>query len=283
MELDSSIIDPIVRSALREDIGAGDLTTRAVIDRDGPARARIVAGTDALVAGLDLVERTFRHLDPDLYLERLAADGDAVRPGTEIARLRGKAGALLSGERTALNFLQFLSGIATRVAAYVRAGAGRGAVLLDTRKTTPGLRLLEKYAVRVGGAANHRLGLYDGILIKENHKVLAGGIGEAVRRARQRRPGSMPIEVEVESLQEFDEAVQAGADIVLLDNLTPDLVRQAVQRKPETVLLEASGGITPDNVADYADTGVDRISAGGLVHSATWVDFSMEIEGWEAV
>jgi nicotinate-nucleotide pyrophosphorylase (carboxylating) len=281
MNLDSICIDSIVGTALREDLGDGDLTTRAVLDRLGVARARIVAGETAVVAGLDLVEATFRHLDPDVRIDREIGEGERTTADTVVARVSGAAHALLQGERTALNFLQYLSGIATRTAAYLDSGDRGATVLLDTRKTTPGLRRLEKYAVRIGGADNHRMGLFDGILIKENHKILAGGVEAAVRRARQRRSGTMPIEVEVDTLQEFDAAVRAGADIILLDNMSPEQVGEAISRKPEAVLLEASGGITPENLAAYAATGVDRISAGGLIHSATWIDYSMEVEGWE--
>lgn len=282
MDLDSALIDPIIDSALREDKGDGDRTTESVLGRDGRARARIVARQTAVIAGLDLVERTFRRLDPECGSVREVEEGSRVGPGRTVIRLAAEAAALLTGERTALNFLQHLSGIATRTAEYVDACGGRPVLLLDTRKTTPGLRHLEKYAVRVGGARNHRLGLFDGILIKENHQVLAGGVGAAVRRARESKRGAMPIHVEVRTLAEYDEAVRAGADLILLDNLPPEAVREAVRRRPAGLPLEASGGITPENVGAYAETGVNRISAGGLTHSATWADFSMEVDGWEA-
>ncbi len=281
MGLDPSTLDPIVISALREDIGEGDLTTKAVLDRQGVARARIVSRQEAVLAGLDLVDRTFMQLDPGFHVMRVAKEGTRVKPGDTVARLLGQAHALLTGERTALNFLQHLSGIATRVDRYLRAKGKNRAILLDTRKTTPGLRLLEKYAVRVGGADNHRMGLFDGILIKENHIVLAGGITKAVQRARRQAPASVPIEIEVSSLEEMEEAIRAGADLILADNLPSEQIGEAVRMGPAGIRVEASGGITPDNIRRFAETGVDRISAGGMIHAATWIDFSLEVEGWE--
>ena len=281
MGLDPSTLDPIVKSALREDIGGGDLTTKTVLDRRGVARARIVSRQEAVLAGLDLVDRTFFQLDPGFHVTRVAKEGTRVKPGDTVAHLLGHAHALLSGERTALNFLQHLSGIATRVERYLRAKGKNRAVLLDTRKTTPGLRLLEKYAVRVGGADNHRMGLFDGILIKENHLVLAGGITKAVRRARRQAPASVPVEIEVSSLEEMEEAIRAGAELILVDNLPSEQIGEAVRMGPAGIRVEASGGITPENIRRFAETGVDRISAGGMIHAATWIDFSLEVEGWE--
>ena len=280
MKLSPDTIDRLVESALREDIGPGDVTTDAVLDRSGPVEAHIIARQAGMVAGLPLAERTFLRLDPGGTTVFLKNDGDRISPGDRVMRICFEARAVLAGERTALNFLQHLSGIATRVDEYRKAMGKPGTVLLDTRKTTPGLRILEKYAVRIGGAGNHRLGLFDGVLIKENHQILAGGPVAAVRMARSRLRKDLPIELEVHSMEDFEAAAGSGADILLLDNLPPEEIRRAVDRKPEGIQLEASGGIDPGNIGSYASTGVDRISAGGLIHSATWLDFSLKVKGW---
>lgn len=281
MELTPEIVDPYVNSALREDIGSGDMTTEAVLERRGKVTARIVARQPGVVAGFLLVDRTFALLDSGSSTVSVKADGERVSPGETVIRVTAEARAVLAGERTALNFLQHLSGIATRVDAYMRAMGDKAPILLDTRKTTPGLRILEKYAVRIGGAQNHRMGLFDGVLIKENHQILAGGPEKAVRNARSRLKQKLPIEIEVHSLDDFDAAAGSGADILLLDNMSPEQIRLAVQRKPAKIQLEASGGIDTGNISGYASTGVERISAGGLIHAATWLDFSLMVDGWK--
>ena len=240
------------------------------------ARALITQKAPGVVFGLDAAEATFRALDPGVELERRVQEG-VWRDGGEVLRIEGRARALLSGERTALNFLQRLSGVATLSARYVEAIAGTGARILDTRKTTPGLRALEKAAVAAGGATNHRAGLYDAILIKENHAAMAGGVGEAVRRAREARP-DLPLEVECRTLAEVDEALAAGAPWILLDNMTPPQLREAVARVGGRAKLEASGGVTLETLRDVAATGVDFVSVGALTHSAPALDLSLLLE-----
>jgi nicotinate-nucleotide pyrophosphorylase (carboxylating) len=272
-------LDAIVRRALDEDVGSGDVTTRATVPPGARARARINQKQPGVVFGLAAAEATFRALDADIGFTPLAAEGE-WRKGGPVAGVEGAAAALLTGERTALNFLQRLSGVATLTARYVAAVAGTRARVLDTRKTTPGLRALEKAAVAAGGGTNHRMGLYDAILIKENHAALAGGVGEAVRRARQAQP-DLPVEVECRNLDEVREGAEAGADRLLLDNMTPSELQQAVEATrgseggPE---LEASGGITLESVGQVAATGVDFISVGALTHSAPALDLSMTID-----
>ncbi|HZD58998.1 MAG TPA: carboxylating nicotinate-nucleotide diphosphorylase, partial [Anaerolineae bacterium] len=223
-------------------------------------------------------ERTFTYLNPSIKFVSLVLDGNSVRAGVRIAELSGDAHAILGGERTALNFLQHLSGIATQVARYVREIEGFGVDLLDTRKTTPGLRYLEKYAIKIGGAVNHRWGLYDQVLIKDNHIRIAGGIGEAVRRARSTYPG-LAVEVEAETIDEVREALNAGIDIILLDNMDIELLRESVSIIGDNAVKEASGGITLANIASVAATGVDRISVGALTQAAKPLDISLEIIG----
>jgi nicotinate-nucleotide pyrophosphorylase (carboxylating) len=270
------VIREAVARALAEDVGAGDVTTAATVAEGASARALITQKAPGVVFGLDVAEATFRTLDPDVRTERLAPEGE-WREGGPVLRLEGSARALLSAERTALNFLQRLSGVATLSARYVREVAGTGARILDTRKTTPGLRALEKAAVAAGGATNHRAGLYDAILIKENHAALAGGVGEAVRLARAAAP-DLPLEVEARNLTEVDEALAAGAPLILLDNMTIADLREAVLRVDGRAELEASGGITLDTLKEAAGTGVDFISVGALTHSAGALDFSLILE-----
>jgi nicotinate-nucleotide pyrophosphorylase (carboxylating) len=271
----------IVARALAEDLGAGDITAEAVIDEAAEARAEIVQKEPGILFGLEAAAETFRQTGAG-PLDASATEGTwrDQAPAT-VATLAGPARSLLAGERTALNFLCHLSGVATLTARFVEAVDGSTATILDTRKTTPGLRALEKAAVAAGGGTNHRMGLDDAILIKDNHAALAGGVGEAVRRAREARPG-MEVEVECGDLTEVREAIAAGAERLLLDNMGPDMLREAVAAReaaadgaPE---LEASGGVTVENVAEIASTGVDFISVGALTHSAPALDLSMTIE-----
>jgi nicotinate-nucleotide pyrophosphorylase (carboxylating) len=267
----------IVARALAEDIGSGDVTTRATVPAAARAEAVIRQKAPGVIYGLDVAEQVFRSLDPAVTCVR-AVDEGVWRETGEVLRVEGLARALLSGERTALNFLQRLSGVATMAADAVRAVEGTRARILDTRKTTPGLRALEKAAVAAGGATNHRAGLYDAILIKENHAALAGGVGPAVRRAREQAP-ELPLEVECRDLAEVDEVLAAGAGVdgfrILLDNMSPDELRHAVERVAGRAELEASGGVTLQTLREVAGTGVDFVSVGALTHSAPALDLSL--------
>jgi nicotinate-nucleotide pyrophosphorylase (carboxylating) len=277
MVVSAGQLERIVRDALAEDIGSGDVTSEAVMDEERTAAAAILVKRPGVVCGLDAAETVFRVLDPDVGFERLLADGDRVDDvPAEAARVEGSARALLTAERTALNLLGRLSGIATLTSRYVDAVSGTGAEILDTRKTTPGLRGLEKHAVRCGGGRNHRLGLDDGILIKDNHLRLAGGVRVAVDRIRATGT-ELPVEVEAETLDDVREALAAGADIVLLDNMTPDELRAAVDLNRGRAKLEASGGVSLETVRAIAETGVDFVSVGALTHSAPSLDISMEV------
>jgi nicotinate-nucleotide pyrophosphorylase (carboxylating) len=267
-----------VRRALKEDLGAGDLTTRLTVPEGARARGELIAKQELVAAGLPVAAEVFQVLDPAARWEAMVEDCTEVRAGAGLARITGSAAALLAGERVALNFVQHLSGIATQTRRLKAKLAGLKAELLDTRKTLPGLRALEKYAVRVGGARNHRLRLDDGILIKNNHLRLAGGIRPAVESARKNRPAGTEIEVEVTSLAELDEAIAAGADRVLLDNMTPAEVRGCVARAAGRASLEVSGGIDATNIREYAEAGVDYISVGALTHSAPAADVHFLIE-----
>jgi nicotinate-nucleotide pyrophosphorylase (carboxylating) len=274
--MDAQIVKDAVARALVEDVGAGDLTTSITVPADARARARITQKAPGVVFGLDLVEETFRQLDAGIRCHRRAQEGE-WRDGGPAMDVEGPAGPILTGERTALNFLQRLSGVATMSAQAARAVAGTGATVLDTRKTTPGLRALEKAAVAAGGATNHRAGLYDAILIKENHSALAGGVGEAVRRALEADRG-VPLEVECQTLEEVDQALEAGAPWILLDNMTPPQLRVAVDHVAGRAKLEASGGVTLENLQEIAQTGVQFISVGAITHSAPALDFSLILE-----
>jgi len=269
-------ISELVARALAEDIGSGDVTTTATVSPDARARALITQKAPGVVFGLDVAEQVFRSVDPEVVLERLGPEG-TWREGGPVLRAEGAARGLLTAERTALNFLQRLSGVATLTARYVEAIAGTGARILDTRKTTPGLRRLEKAAVAAGGGTNHRAGLYDAILIKENHAELAGGVGEAVRRARAHAPG-LPLEVECRTSAEVDEALAAGAPRILLDNMSPPELRAAVAQVGGRAELEASGGVTLQTLREIAATGVDFVSVGALTHSAPALDLSLILE-----
>lgn len=282
--LDPETIFNAVNAALDEDIGRGDLTSRSVVRFGQKGRGAFMAKQDLTLAGLEVADAAFTAFDPYIQIESAAADGEEIGEGKVFARVTGDAQVLLAAERVALNFLQRLSGIATLTRKYVAAVAGTQTKIVDTRKTTPGLRLLEKYAVTAGGGHNHRLGLDDGVLIKDNHLALGGGVGETVRRAREVVGHLHKIEVEVATLEQVKEALAAKADILLLDNMTPELVRQAVEivhaHEPteRRTLTEASGGITLTNVREYAEAGVDMISIGALTHSASAVDISFKIK-----
>jgi len=274
--LDPGHYREIVRRALAEDLGWGDVTTEATVGREQKGRGVIVAKCTCVLAGMEIAAEAFRQLDPGVALTVHRQDGTLLTSGDEVAEIVGTATALLTAERTALNFMQRLSGIATLTRTFVEAAAGR-ITILDTRKTTPLLRALEKYAVRAGGGVNHRGGLDDGILIKDNHIRLAGGVQAAVTRMRKANR-EMPTEVEAQSLEQVDEALDAGADIVLLDNLTtPDII-EAVRRCRGRAKTEISGGVTLERLPELAATGADYVSVGALTHSARASDLSFEIE-----
>ena len=271
----------VIDAALAEDVGGGDVTTDAIVPAGLRATADLIVKAPGVVCGLDAALAVFRRLDPSAELRVLVPEGRAVdAPPAVVATLTATARAMLTGERTALNLLQRASGIATATRRYVDAVAGTGCAILDTRKTAPGLRDLDKAAVACGGGTNHRRGLFDAILIKDNHVALAGGVGPAVAAARAAAP-ALPVEVEVESLEQLDEALEAGADTVLLDNMSPDLLRRAVARTDGRARLEASGGITLDSVRAVAESGVDAISVGALTHSVTALDISLEVRQWQ--
>jgi nicotinate-nucleotide pyrophosphorylase (carboxylating) len=273
-------VQRILDLALEEDVGRGDVTTASVIEETQEAEGDIIANERAVVCGLGLVEAVFTRFDWRTRVRMKVADGDPVQPGTVVASLRGPAAALLAGERTALNFLQHLSGIATVTQAYVAAAEGAKVRVTDTRKTTPGLRALEKYAVRIGGGANHRSDLASGILIKDNHVALVGSVREAVRRAKAAAPHTLRVVVEVDDLSQLDEALEAGAEGILLDNFQLRDMAEAVQRirdrRPQTV-IEASGGVTLDRIREIGKTGVDVISTGSITHSARAINYSFDV------
>ena len=271
--MDAQQLHELVARALAEDLGDGDVTTQATVPPGARAVAVITQKEPGAVFGLDAAEEAFRILDPDARFERAAAEG-VWRDGGKVLTVEGRARALLSAERTALNLLARLSGVATMAARAARAVQRTGAVVLDTRKTTPGLRVLEKAAVAAGGATNHRAGLYDAILIKENHAALAGGVGAAVRAARERAPG-LRLQVECRTMDEIDEALEAGAEWLLLDNMDPGQLREAVARVAGRARLEASGGVTLATLEATARTGVDFVSMGALTHSAPALDLSL--------
>jgi nicotinate-nucleotide pyrophosphorylase (carboxylating) len=279
--LDEGALFSQIGAFLNEDIGRGDITTQATVMRSQSAKGRFIAKESMIVAGLEAAEAVFSTLDSQQQLEAFVSDGDEVEAGKVIARTAGFADVLLAGERLALNLMQRLSGIATLTRRFVEAVEGTSAQIVDTRKTTPGLRMLEKYAVATGGARNHRFGLDDGVLIKDNHIALAGGVATAVERARKAVGHLHKVEVEVSRERDLRDAVEAGADILLLDNQTPEETRRLVEiarsLKPG-VLLESSGGITLENVRAYAEAGVDLISVGALTHSARALDISFKIQ-----
>ncbi len=281
MDLSPESIREVVESALREDIGRGDLTTLAVIPAGAQATARIVMREAGVVAGLPVLAAVFTTVDPALAVTPLVAEGAAVPAGTVAAEIYGSARGILTGERVALNLIQRLSGIASLTARYVAAVGDLPARVLDTRKTTPGLRVLEKYAVRVGGGVNHRFGLYDAVMLKDNHLALLAGqgvaIGEAVRRARAAVGPLVRVEVEADTVEQARQAAEAGADLILLDNMPPAMLREAVAAVGGRARLEASGGITLETIRAVAETGVDYISVGALTHSARALDVSLDV------
>jgi nicotinate-nucleotide pyrophosphorylase (carboxylating) len=270
--------------ALEEDLGnVGDLTSQAVIPADLPGQAVLVARAAGTLAGLPAAQMAFQMVDAELAFEPLLRDGNAVQRGDRLATVSGRMRSILTGERVALNFLQRLSGVATQARRYVEVVAGLPCKVLDTRKTTPGWRLLEKYAVRMGGAHNHRLGLCDGVLIKDNHLAALGpqpgAVAAAVRLAREKYGTTVPLEIEVDTLEQLDVALAAGPDIVLLDNMAPEALREAVRRRNAAspgVLLEASGGVTLATLRAIGEAGVDRISVGALTHSAPALDIALD-------
>lgn len=277
MQVPHSYIEESVHIALSEDIGTGDVTAR-LIPEDDFSLASVITREDAIVCGIDWFEEVFAQLDPQIFIEWEVDDGDRVEAGQQLCSLSGSTRALLSGERTALNFLQTLSATATLSAQYAEAVAGTGVRVLDTRKTIPGLRLAQKYAVSCGGCHNHRIGLYDAILIKENHILAAGGIAQAVESARFNSPELM-VEVEVENLQELEQALQARAERALLDNFSIELLQQAVQLNNGQIELEASGNVSLDTIRAIAETGVDFISSGALTKDIKALDLSMRFAG----
>jgi nicotinate-nucleotide pyrophosphorylase (carboxylating) len=275
MAVAADTLERLAFAALAEDVGEGDVTTEAVVDATALGSAEILLKEPGVVCGLALVEAVFRALDREVQIELLVEEGALVESRTAVARVAGPLRAILTGERTALNFLGRLSGIATLTQRYVDEVAGTGVAILDTRKTTPGLRAVEKHAVAVGGGRNHRLGLDDGVLIKDNHLSAAGSIREAVERARAET--QLPVEVECDTHDQVAEAVEAGADAILLDNMTRDGLLAAVALVRGRARLEASGGVTLDNVRALAETGIDEISVGALTHSARSLDVSLEL------
>ena len=274
--LDPAVYRDLVRRALDEDVGTGDVTTEATVDPAQRARGVFLVKTPCVLAGLDVAAETFRQVDASVAIACRRLDGERCTPGDEIAIVTGPARALLVAERTALNFLQRLSGVATRTRQFVDAAAG-GITVLDTRKTTPTFRALEKYAVAAGGGTNHRTGLYDAILIKDNHIRLAGTVEAAVNRVRRQNPG-LRVEVEAQDLTQVDEALAVGAEIILADNLTVDDIRETVRRAKGRAKVEISGGVTLERIVELRETGADYVSIGALTHSAPAVDISFEIE-----
>ncbi len=283
MRLDPVAIENLIAQFLAEDIGRGDVTTDAILTHEVRARGRFLAKQELILAGIEVAEMVFQWFDPEIQIQTFYLDGDTVPAGKEIARVAGPAHMLLAGERVALNLLQRMSGIATLTHAFVQAIEGTNAVIADTRKTAPGLRLLDKYAVHVGGGHNHRFGLDDGILIKDNHIALAGGIGRALRLAKKNASHLLKIEIEVSTLEQVQEAVAEGADVILLDNMTVDQVRACVALIRELeppgrqTLVEVSGNISLDNVRAYAEAGANLISVGALTHSVKAADISLKL------
>jgi len=267
----------LIMNCLNEDIGTGDLTTNSIVPGNAVSTGYITVKENGVLAGMPVAAEVFRCLDPALQFQARAFDGDFVERGKVLAEISGNARAILTGERLALNFLQRMSGIATKTAQFVKLIAGEKPHIIDTRKTTPGLRMLEKYAVRVGGGHNHRFGLYDAVLIKDNHIIIAGGITKAVEAVRRASPHTAKIEVEVESLAQLQEALDAKVDIIMLDNMAPEMMREAVALVAGRALVEASGGITEENIRAVAAAGVDLISIGALTHSVKSLDISLDL------
>jgi nicotinate-nucleotide pyrophosphorylase (carboxylating) len=271
------LIRDVVKRALEEDVGYGDLTTEATVPLESVARGVIIARAPGIIAGLPVAAAVFAELDAEVTFEAALGEGSAVEPGATVARISGPARAILTGERVALNFLQQLSGVATAAQAISAQLEGAGARLLDTRKTVPGLRALQRYAVRVGGGTNHRFNLFDGILIKENHISAAGGIEAALARAKAFAGPFTPVEIEVERLDQLEDAIRHGADMVLLDNMSVEQLRAAVRLAAGRIKLEASGDITTERARAIAETGVDFLSSGALTHSVTALNLSLRL------
>ncbi len=272
-----SEITNLIQSALLEDIRGGDVTTESLIGRESKARAVWIAKQDGVVAGLEIAKKVFCQLDNNLDWNTIFKDGDWVKKGNVLAEMSGLCRAILMGERVALNFAQRMSGIATETAMFVQQIEGLPAIILDTRKTVPGMRALDKYAVKAGGGQNHRMGLYDMVMIKDNHIVTAGGIKNAVSFVKEKHPEHI-IEVEITSLEEADQAIAAGADIIMLDNMPPEIMKEVVLRVEGRTKTEASGNISLHNVREVAETGVDYISVGALTHSVSAFDISQKIK-----
>ncbi|MDB5084678.1 MAG: hypothetical protein JWN30_1564 [Bacilli bacterium] len=275
--LELRIVQRIVANALEEDVGFGDITTLSIVPEGTEGHGDIHAKEAGIIAGIDVAEHVFHSIDPHLYVQKLIKDGQAVGAGDKLMEIHGSARAILTAERVALNLLQRMSGIATRTARFVELVRYYNAKIVDTRKTTPGLRVLEKYAVRVGGGRNHRFGLFDAVLIKDNHIEIAGGVKEAIVAARHRIAHTTRVEVECETLAQIEEALEVKADIIMLDNMSPEVMEQAIERIGGRAITEASGSVTEETVVEIAKTGVDYISIGALTHSVKSLDISLDI------
>lgn len=273
--LNMYLVDKIITEALYEDIGTGDITTRSTIPEDKMIQGNFIAKENGVISGLTVMQRVFFHVDPKINLECLVSDGDTVKKGDIIAKISGPAQSILTGERVALNFLQRMSGIATRTSECVNAVRGTKAEITDTRKTTPGLRVIEKYAVKCGGGSNHRFNLSDGVLIKDNHIKAAGGITQAVEAARKVAPHTLKIEVEVENFEMLKEALRCKTDIIMLDNMSIEDMKKAVEIIGDKALVEASGNMGEKDLLEVAQTGVDLISIGALTHTIKAMDISL--------
>lgn len=276
--IDYLLVDDIIWRALKEDMPMGDITTESTVSENEASYARLIAKEDSVLAGIEVFSRVFVLLDPNTYIERYVNDGDKVNAGTVIMQISGNSRSMLKAERTALNLFQRMSGIASATRKYADILVGTNSKIVDTRKTVPGLRYLDKMAVRMGGGTNHRFCLSDGVMIKDNHIKASGGITAAVKKARAQIPHTIKIEVETESLEQVTEALSAGADIIMLDNMKPEAMIEAVEYINKRALTEASGNITADNLAVVAKTGVDLISSGSLTHSVRAADISLRFE-----
>lgn len=281
MKLDLRVVEPIILRALNEDIGYGDITTNSVIPAEKQAKATLYVKEPGVLAGAAVAERTFQLLDPSLQTKVLAKEGDALAAGQAILEVRGAAQSILTAERVALNFVQRMSGIATRTARFVELVRYYNAKIVDTRKTSPGLRILEKYSVTVGGGRNHRFGLYDAVVIKENHIRIAGGIKQAIMSARHQIPHTTKIEVEVQSIEQIEESLEVKADILLLSKMAPEMIREAIDTVAGRAITEVSGDVTEETIVDIAKTGVDYITVAGLTSAAKWIDVTLDIQADE--
>lgn len=278
MLLNKYLLDDIIERAITEDLGYGDITTDNLIEESSKSRAVLIIKEAGVAAGLEIAEAVFNKYDPNLEFKIMAAEGSRVKAGTVLAEVRGSTRSILKAERVALNFLQRLSGIATRSREFVEIVKAYPAQIVDTRKTTPTLRMLEKYAVKVGGAKNHRMGLSDAVMIKDNHLKAAGGIKNAVSKIKNNISHTTKIELEIDELSQLEEALEAGADIILLDNMTPEELKKAVEINAGRVILEASGGISRENAAEIAASGVDIISVGALTHQINSIDIGLDLK-----